>query len=126
MGTGGCCLGAGTGGRSGSVHSWGCSGSVDARGRSGSADARGRSVSSWKGAGSGVDSVSSWTGAGSVLAADGCGLRTEAVLGRVGWSEHLAGYVEGPTIFKNQSAVSIIQNPSIQKCPWFHHVIQID
>ncbi len=57
-------------------------------------------MSSWNRAGSGVDSVSSWNGAGSgvdsVLAADGCGLRTEVMLVRVGWSGHLAGYVEGP------------------------------
>ncbi len=33
--------------------------------RSGSTDARERTVSSWYGAGSGVDSVSSWNGAGS-------------------------------------------------------------
>ncbi len=31
-----------------------------------------------------------------MLAVDGCGLRTEAVLGRVGWSGHLAEHVEGP------------------------------
>ncbi len=84
----------------GSVDARGCSGSVDARERSGCVDARGRSVSSWTGAVSGVDFVSSWTAAGSgvdsMLAADGCGLWTEAVLERVGWSGHLAVYVEGP------------------------------
>ncbi len=31
-----------------------------------------------------------------MLAAEGCGLRTEVVLGRVWWLGHLAGCVEGP------------------------------